>query len=827
MRQLSTLILLASFGVFPSVGHSFTVYELKSAEVRGLSQDGRMRGRTIALKVTGSQLLALSAFQAPLANGLTISVRKDKLTREYGREVWIGRVADDPFGRVVVATNPENDQDIAMEIQTGGRSYTVLETAAGYAIVENQANTVDDIVESSGSAHPRAAVTSKSSDNFIDVMLAYSDDALAQNANIETVLVARMGAVNEILSDSCASFRYRVVHIEPVVYAETGNFLTDLGCLYSWVDGCLDNLHTLRDTHGADLIQLALYQNSACGIARTNSIGSFDTVNAVSVVGTLCGADTMAHEFAHNLGIMHDRYQFGLSLSETSVPYGTGFGFVDLKNKLYTVMSYPDHCNALGITCSRTFQFSNPGFYQNGTALGITSKVDAVSQMNENFGYVAAFRTANTSYDAEVGNSCLAGSSAADIKCFVATAAMGSYMEDDVIFLRRFRDSVLLKSAWGRKFTAWYYERGPGWAFELQKREWLLAPARLAIRTVVILLRYSGYWLFGLSILILGWGFFRARRGLASLVFLIAMVGSFSRPAKALQSSQSFLSDWIGANPALRLEVPPRHQASMAYVMGSTEIGGDFNKTTVDRQQLQVTLGTYGPEAFFDASIGAIGTEKSKVEQNGLGSVEEEQKLQNYSIRTGFRTTSLGLWGLGYASESRKSDVDSAERTSISLGNKMAFGTVQLSGALRFVQEKGDTLASSKWLEEEVALGYLEGDANPRFLIEYSIARRPSILRRDGAKFTARGEAWSHQVTVEYRSAGGWIENLALYAGFDKVSALEDYVDLQEQWKVGLRAGVIVFPSAEASFGFEQNLPKNTSMPDETILTAGFSYFLL
>lgn len=802
-------------------------FELQSQRIAPLSADRRIKGRRLTWRMSSAQLMGVSSFEAQLEPGVTISVVRTKRSTEYSRDIWIGKIANDPFGRVVIASNPDDGGDIAMEIHAGGRGYTVLKTQNGDAIIETQPMSVDDMVrpDKAGGVRPRSSVIAKSSDQFIDVLLAYSDDAIAQNPNIVSVLTARMASVNEILSDSCASFRYRVVHIEPVTYNETGNFLTDLGCLYAWSDGCLDNLHTLRDTHGADLIQLALYQNSACGIARTNAIGSFDTVNAVSVVGILCGADTMAHEFAHNLGIMHDRYQLDMTLNEDSVNYGSGFGFVDLKNKHYTVMAYPDHCDDLGLSCTRLFQFSSPAFFNNGTALGIAHKVDAVSQMNENFGYVANFRSSLSSYDAGLGTSCQTAKAASDVNCFIATAAMGSYMNSEVVYLRTFRDRVLSHSRVGRLMIDWYYRFSPSLAYRLRSQAYLKSPVRFAIRATVFTLQNFIPLLFALALIsLVALGFRASRLWVVSILTLFGMTGP--RVSSALEASQSFLSDWIGSNPALRLEVPPRYQFGMEYSTGSSEIGSAVNKTTTDRQELVITLGTYGADAFFDVSASAIGNEQMKTEQESLGSVEEKGKWQSYSARVGLRTTSLGLWGLGYLSEKRTIDTDSEDRSKVSLGNKMAFGTIQVSGALHFMQEKGSLLAQTKWLEEQLAIGYLEGDTNPRFLFEYSISRRPSVLRRDISGFTARGEKWSHQIAVEYRSLGGWVENLALYGGIDKVSALADYSDAQEQWRVGIRSGILMLTTGELILGLEQNLPKDTSMPDTTTIKAGFSYHL-
>jgi tetratricopeptide (TPR) repeat protein len=45
--------------------------------------------------------------------------------------------------------------------------------------------------------------------------------------------------------------------------------------------------------------------------------------------------------------------------------------------------------------------------------------------------------------------------------CFVVTATLGSDHHPQVLFLRSFRDEVLLRSACGAAFVAWYYKNGP------------------------------------------------------------------------------------------------------------------------------------------------------------------------------------------------------------------------------------------------------------------------------------------------------------------------------------------------------------------------------
>src|SRR5690606_29911186 len=73
--------------------------------------------------------------------------------------------------------------------------------------------------------------------------------------------------------------------------------------------------------------------------------------------------------------------------------------------------------------------------------------------------------------------------------CFVATAAYGSIMANDVEMLRHFRDSMLKNTVMGELFVETYYTFGPAVAGVVGESDLLRSTARSVLAPIVAAVR--------------------------------------------------------------------------------------------------------------------------------------------------------------------------------------------------------------------------------------------------------------------------------------------------------------------------------------------------
>jgi hypothetical protein len=74
-------------------------------------------------------------------------------------------------------------------------------------------------------------------------------------------------------------------------------------------------------------------------------------------------------------------------------------------------------------------------------------------------------------------------------KCFIATAAYGSEVAEEVDILRSFRDQRLYTTAFGQKIHRLYYELSPGVACYISRHRGAASVTRIMLRPIIALVR--------------------------------------------------------------------------------------------------------------------------------------------------------------------------------------------------------------------------------------------------------------------------------------------------------------------------------------------------
>jgi hypothetical protein len=115
--------------------------------------------------------------------------------------------------------------------------------------------------------------------------------------------------------------------------------------------------------------------------------------------------------------------------------------------------------------------------------------IDTFDSLNK----AGRFTTHRVSSDIKTGAGRMNIESKSGGACFVASVAYADPNHPDVVFLRAYRDGVLLNSTIGRSFVAWYRLNGPRLAKVVEKSKTLKVVSRYLIAKVVLVLKYAGY----------------------------------------------------------------------------------------------------------------------------------------------------------------------------------------------------------------------------------------------------------------------------------------------------------------------------------------------
>ena len=144
-------------------------------------------------------------------------------------------------------------------------------------------------------SEPPAA--SDDAEAVIDVLVAYTRSAQAETGNVDALIRLAIDQMNRVYANSRVDARLRLVHRYQTEYVPRGDMLAVLTNLQAPADGQLDEVHAVRNRHGADLVVLltgrdpqgwcwSAYggQNQAWGfsVVAQNCIGNYSFTQALA-----------------------------------------------------------------------------------------------------------------------------------------------------------------------------------------------------------------------------------------------------------------------------------------------------------------------------------------------------------------------------------------------------------------------------------------------------------------------------------------------------------------------------------------------------------------
>ncbi len=228
----------------------------------------------------------------------------------------------------------------------------------------------------------------------IDIMVVYTE--LARNnaggtEAMENLINIAIAETNTGYANSGISQQMRLVHTAEVNYNEINfNWSNALNQLKNTSDGVIDQVHTDRDTYGADLVVMIVNNTAYCGLGYLMQVP--DSVYAAygfSIVSRVCatGYYSLAHETGHNMGAAHDRAN-----ASVAGVYDYSYGYQAPDQSFRTIMAY--NCPS---GCPRLNYWSNASVSYAGQPMGVFYTEPLAAEnfrtLNNTAAVIAAFRT--------------------------------------------------------------------------------------------------------------------------------------------------------------------------------------------------------------------------------------------------------------------------------------------------------------------------------------------------------------------------------------------------------------------------------------------------
>jgi hypothetical protein len=355
--------------------------------------------------------------QLELFPDVTVRAVRQRVEATASGTSWVGRIEGFPQSDVIFVVVGD---ELLGNVYAPFGAFRIAREGAGYMVQQidlSIGQEIDDAVVAPEIPAQAAARTvpmpALDSGTLIDVMVIYTQDALSgftSDTKARAAIDLSIAGTNQAFRNSAINSAVRLVHAQVVDFPESGTSAIDLPRLQGRTDGFLDDVHTMRDRTGADLVVLITEtMTDASGRGYLNSLSATGAHGFAVVSRRAMGtARTFAHELGHNMGVHHDWYV---------EPGGGAFryskGHVSVAGRFLDVMAYFSLCGALRLSCASPLMYSNPRIIRDGLPTGITPgtdmgcpagdanqvdcDADGAATISQMAGVVARFRTGSQS----------------------------------------------------------------------------------------------------------------------------------------------------------------------------------------------------------------------------------------------------------------------------------------------------------------------------------------------------------------------------------------------------------------------------------------------
>jgi len=357
------------------------------------------------INATGNLRLLNDTFQRytmPLPDGKEIIIEERRVDREEKATNWYGEVAGEKqsfvsftFTSKALHGSIRIGKNIYRVAYTGRSTYQISQLDPGKMTEADDDAIVPKYKERPG-GNEADACPDPATD--IDVMVVYTqaaEDGAGGAEGMEAFIYQCMALTNLSYENSDIAQRMNLVHFQKVSYTEAGDAFDDRAALQDPSDGKMDDVHTLRNTYGADIVALLVETSSGtnCGYAYImDPVSNAHEAWAFGAIKRSCAVDNLS--FPHELGhIMSARHHD----DGTTTPYAYGHGYQVLNPADPATTPWRTMMSKIGGTVRVPF-FSNPNiqFPLTGAtatdAMGTAADEDNHRVLNNTAATVANFR---------------------------------------------------------------------------------------------------------------------------------------------------------------------------------------------------------------------------------------------------------------------------------------------------------------------------------------------------------------------------------------------------------------------------------------------------